>query len=137
MKQRKTYRVETRSFHDEYAGTCEHEIRILCEPSDPRAMLVSSEADSEFGELHYPALDIDFPAELVPSSTEGHFHLYLDCGMKWRTYKRLLKELARAGVIEKGYYGASVARGATMLRLPHVKKGESPLRGANYVEVPK
>lgn len=79
------------------------------------ANLVSSEL---LDGTHLPALDIDFKARLVRSQSEGHFHLYLD-GMKpltWRQYRRLLKALARAGVIEPGYYRASKARKATMLR---------------------
>ena len=27
---------------------------------------------------HYPVLDLDLPAVLVPSSTPGHSHLYID-----------------------------------------------------------
>lgn len=31
-----------------------------------------------YGKLHAPTLDVDFPCELVPSSTPGHFHRYID-----------------------------------------------------------
>jgi hypothetical protein len=73
---------------------------------------------------HRPILDIDFPAMLIPSSTEGHYHLYLDLPMKWSAYEKLLSALAAAGIIEKGYYRASVERKATFLRLPGVPKDD-------------
>lgn len=72
--------------------------------------------------VHRPVLDIDFPVKLVPSSTEGHFHLYLDKEMPWSTYKNLLNALAAAGIIEKGYAAASIARGYSTVRLPWEKK---------------
>jgi hypothetical protein len=71
---------------------------------------------------HRPVLDIDFPAKLVPSSTPGHFHLYLDCPMDWETYETLLVDLAGAGVIQPGYAAASISRKATSVRLPWIRK---------------
>lgn len=75
--------------------------------------LISSETESG---LHAPILDIDFPVRLVPSATEGHFHLFLETEMSWRDYKRLLKSLMRAGIIERDYYYASIRGGMTLLR---------------------
>lgn len=77
------------------------------------------------GDLHAPVLDIDIPHTLVPSSTPGHSHLYLDVAMSWDQYERLLEVLADVGIIEKGYYLASQARGFTAARLPWVKKEAS------------
>lgn len=73
---------------------------------------------------HRPVLDLDFPAYVVPSSTDGHCHLYLDRAMSWETYRTLLHALAAAGVLEQGYVGASVDREHTTVRLPWVKKGD-------------
>lgn len=72
--------------------------------------------------LHAPTLDIDSSAHLVPSSTPGHFHLYLDRPVTWRDYRRVLRALHRAGYIDDGVYWRSLDRGATFLRLPWVKK---------------
>lgn len=72
--------------------------------------------------FHRPVLDIDFPAKLVPSSTPGKFHLYLDKPMTWPVYEKLLTALADAGIIEPGYANASIDRMATFVRLPWVKK---------------
>lgn len=89
-------------------------------PANPDdAEVVSSEI---YGGLHCPVLDIDIPAFLIPSSTPGHSHLYIDHPMKWRKYKRLLRALARAGIVEKGYVKASIYRKHTAVRVPWVKK---------------
>lgn len=71
---------------------------------------------------HAPVLDIDVPAFLVPSSTPGHSHLYIDVPMSWRQYKRLLKAMSRANILERGYVKASVRRHHTSVRVPWVKK---------------
>lgn len=71
---------------------------------------------------HAPVLDLDFPAVLIPSSTPGHFHLYLDKPMEWSKYETLLHALADAGVIERGYANASIARRATFVRDPESHK---------------
>lgn len=89
-----------------------------------KADLVLS-VDSET-KLHRPVLDIDFPVHVEPSSTEGHFHLYLDKPLRWDQYKRLLTALSIAGIIEPGYERVSVAREYTAVRLPWVKKRSTP-----------
>lgn len=67
---------------------------------------------------HAPALDIDVPAALIPSSTPGHHHLYFDTLMTWEDYHKLLRVMAEVGLIESGYVLAAEARKATMLRKP-------------------
>ncbi len=73
-------------------------------------------------DLHRPVLDLDFPAKLVPSSTEGRYHLYLDKALTWPQYQCLLWALQQAGILEPGYVSASIHRGHTSVRLPWVKK---------------
>ena len=73
-------------------------------------------------EIHMPTLDIDFPCELIPSSTPGHFHLLIDKAMYWTQYVQLLEALAAAGVIEYGYAKASIAHGGSYIRKPGVHK---------------
>jgi hypothetical protein len=85
------------------------------------AHLVSSElSDSNHGSsgLHAPTLDLDMEASLIPSSTPGRYHLYIDHPLTWRKYKRLLRALARSGIIEKGFVRASIKRKRTQLRTP-------------------
>lgn len=73
---------------------------------------------------HVLVIDIDHPAWLVKSTTEGHFHLYVDVpyGIPSDIYFNLLDALANANVIEGGYMRASIQRGFTSLRLPWIKK---------------
>lgn len=71
------------------------------------------------GSGHRPVLDIDFPARLVPSKTEGHYHLYLDgVVLSDDQYQKLLLVLAEVGILEQGYVNASIERGMTRVRLP-------------------
>jgi len=74
---------------------------------------------------HRPVLDLDVPAFLVPSSTPGHSHLYLDVEMDDAIFWRLLEVLADAGVLEPGYVRACQSRGYTSVRLPWIKKAEA------------
>ena len=73
---------------------------------------------------HRPILDIDLPAALIPSSTPGHYHLYIDKPMEWRHYEDLLDALSAVGIIEEGYASASCDREYTSVRLPWIKKNK-------------
>lgn len=84
----------------------------------------NSKAETWRGVMHRPVLDIDFPAALLPSSTPGHYHLFLDKKMSWQQYSRLLNVLSEVGIIEDGYADASNNREFSSVRLPWVKKDE-------------
>lgn len=93
-------------------------------PSDGRKQvldrsLADVESSEGFDGLHYPVLDIDFPCEVVPSETPGHYHLKLNLpegkGLTWAKYETLIHVLAATGIIEKGYASASISRGATFI----------------------
>lgn len=87
------------------------------------ANLVSSHIKND---IHAPAIDLDFPAYLVPSTTPGHFHLYIEKEMQWKDYKKLLDTLLEVGLINKGWYDISMKFEQTYLRLPHIKKELEP-----------
>lgn len=87
------------------------------------ANLVSSKCEDGF---HRPIIDLDVPHRLVPSSTEGHSHLYIDVPMRFWRYALLLAALRLAGVIEKGYFAWSIRRRASFARLPGVYKEGDP-----------
>jgi hypothetical protein len=110
---RMTMRIKQWIKWDMFGG----EERRLCPPADAD-VVISLLPDGR----HAPVLDLDLPHRLVPSTTEGHSHLYLDVPMSWRQYKRLLKALAKAGVLEQGYVEASLYRRHTAARMPWVKK---------------
>ena len=71
---------------------------------------------------HKPVLDIDLPVMVLPSSTPGHHHLFIDAEITWDEYVELLELLARLNIIEHGYVFASKERGYTAVRLPWIKK---------------
>lgn len=83
--------------------------------------------------MHTVVIDVDLPVGVLPSSTAGHFHLYIDKLMSWKSYKRLLKALNRAGVIDEGWYKMSLRRRGSHLRVPWQKKGDVKL-GTSYRE---
>lgn len=113
------YRTNHELCIDDYGSSFKVEVRAECKAED--AQVVSSELDEQRG-MHTPMLDVDIPMRLVESSTPGHSHLYFDVVMPWRKYRRLLKALAKAGIIEQNYYKVSVKRKGTHLRPPWIDK---------------
>lgn len=91
------------------------------EVPEAEANVISSRVAGEEG-VHAPVLDFDFPCQLIPSSTPGHFHFVADKRMTWEEYKALLLVLRHVGMIEEGYYQASIQRGATFIRKPGTKR---------------
>lgn len=91
-------------------------------PSGVDPELVSSELHTDLWPMHAPVLDLDFPAYLVPSSTPGHSHLYLERPMSEDQYFALLTALGEAGILEKGYVNACIARGFSVVRTPWTTK---------------
>jgi hypothetical protein len=90
-----------------------------------RAQTWSSElvdAEGNRTGYHTVMIDIDHPVRVLPSSTAGHYHLYIDKPVGEIEYFRLLDALAEAGLVEQGYVAASKVRGSTHLRLPWVRK---------------
>lgn len=102
---------------EDYMDTETREVADLAE-----ANVVSSIAASGSVPHHYPVLDLDVPARLVPSSTPGHSHLYIDKSVPDEVYWRLCEALVNAGILEPGYVSASMERGYTSVRLPWIKK---------------
>lgn len=98
------------------------QMKMLVAPKEPNspANLVSSLCEDG---QHRPALDIDVPCELIPSSTEGHHHLYFPTvNLSWEDYRLLLEVLAHVGIIEPGYRDMSMRDKQSFLRLPGTEK---------------
>ena len=72
--------------------------------------------------MHKPVLDIDMPVAVLPSSTPGHYHLFIDKELTWDSYVQLLSVMSAIGILEDGFVSASLARGHTAVRLPWIKK---------------
>ena len=74
---------------------------------------------------HMPIIDLDFPHSYVPSSQEGHGHLYLDVPIsRWR-YVVLMTGLFVGKQIELGYYVWSLRRGGNFVRTAKTQKTEA------------
>lgn len=86
------------------------------------ADLLTSRFQGEGIETHALLLDLDVEHTYLPSTQEGHGHLLVNVKLSRERWKHLMKSLALAGVIEQGYYDASMARGYASLRLPGTKK---------------
>lgn len=106
---------------------------------------VQGEQD-EWGEpkWHLPCFDVDMPPETlkggfpivsqilywfmatdpywIPSTTEGHHHVYIDHPYEFTDYCNRLQRLVDLGIVEEGYLRSTERRGSTMVRLPHVRK---------------
>jgi hypothetical protein len=80
---------------------------------------------------HIVAVDIDWPAHLIPSSTPGHHHLYVEIpAVPTEAYLDWLDASVKIGLVQQGYADAARARGRSDLRLPWVAKwaadGQTP-----------
>lgn len=91
--------------------------------SDLAAANVFTSEMTDGSGMHKLVLDIDFPVKVIPSSTEGHFHLVIDKPVTKEGLFRILWALADEGIVEEGYASSSEARGYTALRVPWVRKG--------------
>jgi len=115
--------IDTNSSKD-YQGGDAPVLPIKYDVTAAEANLVTSYAVAYTDHLHYPVLDLDFGVQVVPSSTPGQYHLYLDRIVSWEKYSRVLDAMADAGLLERGYVDASKKRGHTAVRLPWVRKGQ-------------
>lgn len=125
-QRRKTYNVELK---DVLRGYSIKQHEVLTETTDSvTADLVSSEAFSGRRRRfrrpvpqHYPMFDLDLECALIPSMREGHFHLYINKATSWRKYKRILRAMYKAGIIEKRWYKMCTRRGMATLWMPERK----------------
>ena len=109
----------------EFSGSWYGEYRPYTQSPEGASVVTSEVGDHKFRPTtgrHKPVLDIDLPVKVLPSSTEGHHHLFIDKEMSWEDYEKLLNVLVEVGIVEPGYRNASVARKHSAVRLPWIKK---------------
>lgn len=114
----------------------DHSDPIRCEPNSkgycpcPLESAPAETADlvcSDVGDgMHMPLIDFDLPVQLVPSGTPGHFHLYIDKAIEWEDYKAILRSMAEAGIVQWGFFEATVERGFGSVRHPDRPKAPKP-----------
>lgn len=83
--------------------------------------LVSSNSVAD-PDTHYPIIDLDLPCRLVPSSTSGHFHLYIDAPVGRKRYRELLEALCNADLISEGIILQFDRLNGTFARQPWIAK---------------
>lgn len=71
-------------------------------------------------------IELAADADLIGSSTGGNHHLYIDKAVPWGTYRRLLRAMQHAGVLQPGFVRASLRRGRTQVRAPWITKTDLP-----------
>lgn len=72
---------------------------------------------------HRPVFDLDFACRLLPSSTPGKFHLYMDgIVLDDAELGELLKVMTKVGIVQEGWSRWHEVDGACCLRLPGVTK---------------
>lgn len=71
---------------------------------------------------HAPAFDLDRKAVLLPSTTPGNHHLYIDEVLSWAQYRALLRGFYKAGLLDASVYWRSLYRGTTHVRPPWTRK---------------
>lgn len=87
------------------------------------ANLISSECDDG---MHAPMFDLDFGAYLIPSSTQGNNHLYIEKKITWAQYENILKAFEAAGLVQEGWVRSARRDKRAYLRLPNIRKGMCP-----------
>ncbi len=100
-------------------GACTH-----VESTASDANLIGSELENG---MHKPVIDLDFPCQLIPSSTLGHFHLYIDKEIPRDAMFALLDTMVAVGLVQKGFRDGCLSDGMTMIRPSWVKKEETKL----------
>ncbi|MGH7793070.1 MAG: hypothetical protein ACREOB_12220, partial [Thermodesulfobacteriota bacterium] len=86
-----------------------------------KAELITSEVRGKPG-IHAPVLDIDYPLIVIPSSTPGHNHLYIEKEIREPEYMALLAVLGAVGIVEPGYASVSQTRRWSAVRLSWIMK---------------
>lgn len=76
---------------------------------------------------HMPVIDLDLPCTLVPSSTPGHFHLYINKEMSFGEFLSMLQAMTDTGVVQPGFNRFTRERGQAFVRYPGYTK-EDELR---------
>lgn len=101
-----------------------------CEGDDPQATLVTSKLVPMTPpawdlSMHWPVIDIDLPCAWVPSTNDGHGHLYINHPVTFEGLIEILTVLNKHGIVQDGYLHAAKIRGYSAVRLPGVRKPTS------------
>jgi len=68
--------------------------------------------------MHFPLFDFDFPVAVIPSRTDGHFHVILQKKVTETQYRIILDAFVEAGLCQRPWADRLDTYGAIFLRLP-------------------
>lgn len=123
LEDQKLFNVATFAGEDYEEGRDRYEVSTPSEAHVASSLVRGHDPEP----LHRLVIDVDHPVHAVPSSTPGHFHLYVDTPpIPDAVYWKLVDVLVEAGLVEPGYRDASKHRGHTDVRLPWVRKVAHP-----------
>lgn len=125
MSGRQMFYQSSMGDYDQNAGhvNASYPRHIPYDSKDDKHMNEANLVSSELENLHHlPVIDCDFPIQAVPSSTPGHYHLYIDKELSWVQYKALLDGMLDAGLIQQNWYKNAIEHKRTYVRMPHVRK---------------
>lgn len=71
--------------------------------------------------IDHHEIRFDVPVIVLPSTSPGHFHIYIEKEMAWPVYLRLLQAMMKIGFLEFGFVAAAERREMTMLVKPGMK----------------
>lgn len=127
MKGRKTGWIKEATYDAKNPLMGEHQIHV-----DSHNVVTSLVEDGDSKKprdgFHRPVIDFDFPCELIPSSTPGHFHLYIGRSLSWENYVELLNVMLKCSLIQRGWYDSAIREGQSIVRMPGVVKDDATRR---------
>ncbi|HTK04931.1 MAG TPA: hypothetical protein VL500_05065 [Candidatus Eisenbacteria bacterium] len=103
-------------------------LRLLLALRDA-SLIAPSWARSAYGRLSIrpadvlvPSFEIKVPTRVLPSSTEGHFHVYFDAELSKANHDAVLDAFAEAGIIGGDFHAMAKRIGTTLLIKPGLTK---------------
>lgn len=121
MKKHRTVRTDLLSYDQAFDSRPAESVKERDATVDEANIITSIDGES-FGMYHRPVIDIDFESALVPSSTPGHYHLYIDKLIPSQDYFDLLDALAKVELVQPAVAKYARERGYSAVRLPWISK---------------
>lgn len=91
---------------------------VVCSDLESNQLLPGERLDS-----HYLVLDIDYPINVIKSSS-GNNHVYFGKTLSQDALFEILRVLSKHGVVQQGWVDSAETRGYATLRAPGISKNE-------------
>lgn len=85
---------------------------------DPSGDYVASKSSRNGVEVHFPVFDVDNNLfHIRESASPGHHHVFFDNPVTWSQYKKLLKAMSAAGMVDPRWVKMTLRRKNGVLRI--------------------